>query len=371
MPPLRPLALAALAALPACKRAEPPPKRPVAVRVEALAPSSPESLTPYGGTVLAQTQVELSFKVGGYVKGIGRAPGGKGARLLQPGDAVEKGEVLATLREDDFRNKLSELSGLRSDAASVYARAKLEYERAEGLFAQGAISKAEFDSVKARYGSAAGAAAAAGARVSEASLVLSDAKLRSPIDGIVLSRGVEVGALVAPGAPVFVIADTRTVRVLFGVPDVVRQGLALERPVAVTSDAIPGRVFAGTVTKIAAQADARTRAFDVEATVDNADGALKVGMVAQAVLGASGEGPGASLLVPLSAVVRPPGAASGFAVFVAAPEAGADVARLRRVGLGELASNRVAVTEGIGPGERVIVQGATLVGDGQRVNVIP
>jgi RND family efflux transporter MFP subunit len=373
MPLPRPLALVTLLLVAGCHRAPPAAKRPVAVRVETLAATTPETLTPYAGTVLAQTQVELSFKVGGYVKAVGKASGGKGGgRLLQPGDAVSKGEVLAALREDDFRNKLSELAGMRGDAASNFARAKLDYERAEGLFRQGAISKAEFDAAKARFGSASGAAAAAGARVSEASLALSDARLKAPFDGIVLSRGVEAGALVAPGAPAFVVADTRTMRVTFGVPDVVRQGLALERPVAITTDAVPRRVFAGTVTKVAAQADPRTRAFEVEATLDNADGALKVGMVAQVVLGgAGGDGAGTSLLVPLSAVVRPPGAASGFAVFVATPGDGGEVATMRRVALGELSTNRAAVTDGLSAGDRVIAQGATLVRDGQHVSVIP
>ena len=77
--------------------------------------------------------------------------------------------------------------------------------------------------------------------------------------------------------------------------------------------------------------------------------------------------------MPLSAVVRPPGEPEGYAVYVVDSdgEGGAAVARLRRVALGEALGNTIAVTEGLKPGEKVIVTGATLVVDGQPVRVVP
>ncbi len=348
-------------------------KKPLqAVRVEAVASIASQSLVPYGGTALAQTQVDLAFQVGGYVQSIGTVAGARGRpRALQAGDRVTKGMALAMLRESDYRAKVAELNGMRSDAGFAYMRAKSDYERARTLIAQGSISQAEFDSVKARYGSAAGAAAAANARVGEASIALSDARLRAPFDGFILARNVEVGALVAPGAVALTIADTTTMRVIFGVPDSVQRTLAVDQTATVTTDAIPGRTFVGTISKIAAQADPKTRVFDVEATVDNADQALKVGMVMQVQIDLHDGSAPAAALIPLSAVVRPPKATTGFASFVVAHEWGGDVAHLRTVLLGDLVANRVAVTKGLGVGDRVVVQGATLLTDNQPVAVIP
>lgn len=346
-----------------------------AVRVESIEAVGGQGLSSYSGTALAQTQVDLSFKVGGYVESIASVKDAKGrARPIQAGDRVEKGMVLMSLGDNDYRAKQAELAGMRNEASSSYVRAKADFDRAATLMASGSISKADFDNNKGRFGSAAGAAAAANARLAEATIALSDTRLKSPLDGIVLTRALEVGALAAPGTFALSIADTQTMRVIFGVPDSVQRGLTVDQNVMVTADGVPGRLFSGTITKLAVQADPKTRLFDVEATLDNADQAIKVGMVMQVRLDLhASDAPAA--LVPLSAIVRPPDVPTGFAVYVTSHDGSgtdaADVAHLRVIKLGGLVANRVTVTEGLSIGDKVVVQGATLLADGQRVNIVP
>jgi hypothetical protein len=69
-------------------------------------------------------------------------------------------------------------------------------------------------------------------------------------------------------------------------------------------------------------------------------------------------------------VVRPAGDSAGYAVYVLGDSAGA-TAKLRRVTLGEVNGNQIAVRQGLQRGERVIVRGATIVADGQTVRVMP
>ena len=345
-----------------------------AVRVEAIEAVGGQGLTSYSGTALAQTQVDLSFKVGGYVETIATVKDAKGhARALQAGDHVDKGMVLMALGASDYRARQAELAGMRNEASSSYGRAKADLDRAATLMASGSISQADFDGNKGRFGAASGAAAAANARLAAATIALADTRLRSPLDGIVLTRALEVGALAAPGTFALSIADTQSMRVLFGVPDSVQRSLAVEQSVLVTADGVPGRTFSGTITKLAVQADPKTRLFDVEATIDNADQALKVGMVTQVRLDLhAAETPAA--LVPLSAIVRPPGTPDGFAVYVTTHAEGGeagDVAHLRVIKLGNLVANRVAVLDGLAIGDKVVIQGATLLTDGQRVNIVP
>lgn len=355
-----------------CHRKGESPRARQAVRVELVNPIATQTMTVYSGTAQAQTQVSLSFKVGGYVDKIATVMDAKGRpRALQAGDHVEQGMILGALRESDYKAHLAELSGMSGDASSAYKRAKADYARASKLVASGAISQAEFETIKARYGQASGSAAAANARVSGAQIALADTRLKAPFDGIVLTRSIEVGALVSPGASGFVVADTATMRIVFGVPDSVQRVLSAEQTITATTDALPGRSFSGAISKIAAQADAKTRAFDIEATVDNEDQALKVGMVMQVQIDLRHAASPSATLVPLSAVVRPPDAPKGFGVFVAARGKDGDVAQLRKVELGELVTNRVTVTQGLAVGERIIVQGAAILTDGQRVNVLP
>jgi len=81
--------------------------------------------------------------------------------------------------------------------------------------------------------------------------------------------------------------------------------------------------------------------------------------------------PSTQLFVPLASVVRPSGDSSGYAVYVVRDSAGASAAAVRRVALGEVSGNLIAVRQGLEPGERVIVRGATIVANGQAVRVTP
>jgi multidrug efflux system membrane fusion protein len=107
--------------------------------------------------------------------------------------------------------------------------------------------------------------------------------------------------------------------------------------------------------------------FEVEAALPNSQGRLKVGMLAALQLGdAAGD---VAIFVPLAAIVRPPGDTGAYAVYVVAKSSPA-TAKLRRVRLGQASGNLIAVREGLSAGERVIVRGATIVTDGQAVQIL-
>jgi multidrug efflux system membrane fusion protein len=184
---------------------------------------------------------------------------------------------------------------------------------------------------------------------------------------VILRRSVEIGSLAGPSAPAFSIADTRVVKVVFGVPDVVVLRLKPGQPVPIQADALPGAALEGRITRISPSADPDSRVFEVEAALPNPQGRLKVGMLATLRLGREAEGP--APFVPLAAVVRPAGDTAGYAVYVVA-DSSDPRARLRPVRLGEVSGNLIAVREGLRAGERVVVRGATIVTDGQAVQIL-
>ena len=367
------LLLAALAG--ACSPGT-PAKPARAVRVETVGAASSAGRAHYGGVVRAQTQVDLAFRVGGFVASIATAPanganrGKASERLVQAGDRVAKGTVLATLRQADYRQRLSEANAMSAEASASYRHAKADYARDKKLFADGAISRAEYDGARARFEALAGGAGAAASRSGQMKLTLEDTRLRAPLDGIVLERTIEIGALVGSTTPAFVLADTSTVRVTFGVPDGAQRALSLGTETAVTTDAVPDRTFVAVITKIAAQADPKTRVFDVEASIDNREDLLKVGMPATVDVERRSLTAAAPAVIPLSALVRRPGDGDGFTVFVLNATAAPSVSA-RWVQLGPLTGNRVAVTKGLRTGERIVVQGASFVSDGESVLVVP
>jgi RND family efflux transporter MFP subunit len=350
-------ALAALPALAACGDAPPPPVPPLPVTVTTVGGTSDgQGETRYSGSIRADESVDVAFRMSGVVDGISQRRGADGrVRALQDGDVVRRGEVLARLRQNEFQDQVS-------DAEASRRQAQADYERAAQLYENRSVSKAEYDAAYARY-------TAGIARQSQAVISLNDATLRAPIDGVILKRAVEVGSLAGPSAPAFTVADTRVVKVVFGVPDIVVAGLRPGGRLRIQAEAMPGALLEGRITRISPSADPSSRVFEVEAALPNPDGRLKVGMLASLGLGDSA--PAASLFVPLAAVVRPAGDSTGYAVYIVHDSGGAASARLRPITLGEVSGTLIAVRQGLAQGDRVVVRGATIVADGQAVQVMP
>ncbi len=356
-------------ALAACGHKGPPPgeKVPTPVRVRKVEERTALAGARYSGSVEPGTRVDLAFKVGGYVREIAMTKGAAGeARKVQEGDFVTKGTVLAVVRESDYEMRVSGANAAVTEALAAQKQVQLDFDRAQKLAATNAISKAELDTQGARLATANARVEGAKARIQEAQISLADCTLRAPIDGVVLKRPIEVGSLVAPGSVGFVIADTKTVKVVFGAPDRLVEKLKPGAELKVTFEAVPGERTA-TISRIAPSADLRSRVFEVEASMPNADGQLKVGLIGKLVVPEAALA-SSSLVLPLTAVLRSPRDPRGFSVFVLEGEA---KVKMTDVKLGEVVGNGVIVSEGLAVGDRVVSMGATLLHDGDAVRVIP
>jgi len=349
---------AVLIAVAGCGRGEDLPTRPpLPVTIATVGSASGGSgQTRYSGAIKADESVDVAFRMSGVVDGITQRRGADGRiRVLQDGDVVRRGEVLARLRQSEFQDQVS-------DAEASRRQAQADYERAAQLYENRSVSKAEYDAAYARY-------TAGIARQSQAVISLNDATLRAPIDGVILRRSVEVGSLAGPSAPAFTVADTRVVKVVFGVPDVVVAGLKPGGTLSISAEAMPGAQLQGRITRISPSADPSSRVFEVEAALPNPDGRLKVGMLATLSLGDTTSA--TNLFLPLAAIVRPAGDSTGYGVYVVKDSGGHPTARLTRIELGDVSGNQIAVRQGLADGERVIVRGATIVSNGQTVQVMP
>ena len=340
------------------------------VRIRQVEEQSQLAGARYSGTVEPGTRVDLAFKVGGYVRDlamlkVGAAP----PRKVQEGDFVTKGTVLAVVRESDYEQQVGAASASLAEAVAAQKQAQLDFDRTQKLMASNSIAKVELDTQAARLETASARVDGARSRIREAQIALADCTLRAPIDGVVLKRPIEVGSLVAPGALGFVIADTKSVKVVFGAPDRLMEKLKPGGMLAVTFDAPTGD-FNGTITRIAPSADPKSRVFEIEATIPNPNEQLKVGMIAKLVV-PEGALSSRALLLPLTAVVRSPRDPRGFSVFIVDGEPGKEVARLKDVKLGDVVGNAVVVSEGLESKQRVVSMGATLLTDGEPVRIIP
>jgi multidrug efflux system membrane fusion protein len=349
-----------------CAKEEAYEKPLTPVQVRAVTPSAAAEGVRYSASVEPNVRVDLAFKAGGYIQQLAKV----GGRDIQDGDSVTRGMVLARIRVTDYAEKVKQARSQLAEAEAASAQVSQAYERATQLYQARSITKPELEQAQAAYDTVKARMSGARALVQEAENAQNDTALVSPIDGVVLKRLIEVGSLVGPGSGGFVLADTSSVKVVFGAPDTMLATLKPGTIQTVTSEAVPNREFQGRITKIAPTADPRSRVFDVEITMPNRDGALKVGMVAVVQLGTSPAAAASTLAVPLSAIVRSKDKSEGYAVYVVEETGGNAVARIRDVMLGDMVGNQVAVTGGVRAGERVIVSGATIVTDGERVRIV-
>ena len=349
----------------------------------------------YSGNIEPRTTSNLAFRLGGYVQKILTVPPGTG-RLIQEGDEIQKGEVLVSLRQADYTAKVDEARAQVSEAALNLNQANLQvqeaeaalrlaeadFNRARNLFDKQSLTRADFDGAQTRLDTirsrtesakvlpqlARVKSDGAQAMLREAELALNDSSLKSPISGVVLKRLVEVGSLVGPGSPAFVIAEIGSVKVVFGAPDSLIARVKSGAVMTVSTESLPVK-FRGAVTSISPSADPRSRVFDVELTVDNPGHRLKPGMVA------SVEVPGERQVqplpaIPMAAVVQSKENPGAVTVFVVDERDSRPTAHTRSVKLGEPIGNLITVSEGLRTGEHVIVQGATLVRDGEPVEIV-
>ena len=366
---LMPVLASALAAG-GCK--EPPPyEQPLTpVTVGRVESSSTSTTVRYSATVKPSLEVTLAFKVTGYVDDILTRPGDLGrVRDVQEGDHVEKGAALARVRQSDYQQRVDQIKAGVAEATAAYDNAKLDYDRASRLFAKQSLTKPELDGAKARRDAMAAKVEGATAGLGEAQLVLGDAVLRAPIAGVVLKRSIERGSLVSPGMQAFILADTSSVKVVFGVPDVVVKQLTIGRTQRLTFEALKDEPFEGRITSIAPAPDPVSRVYQIEITVPNAQHKLEVGFIASLQLA---DQPGETVLtVPLEAIVKPATGSADYGVFVLEGPADSQIARLHPVTMGAVVGNAITVTGGLSVGQRIIVRGATLVADRQRVRALP
>ncbi len=323
----------------------------------------------YSANIVPYAQVTLSFQSSGYIDSIRQVknPSG-GMRNIDQGDYVQKGTVLATVRQQDYLDKVQQAKAQLDRSQAELQKAKLSFDRVSALYGTQSATKPDYDSAQAQLASTTASVSGAQAQLSEANVALGYCQLRAPFSGWVVSRNIDLGTLVGPATNGFTLADTESVKAVFGVPDTSISRVHLGQRLAIATDAFP-QPFDGRVSAISPAADPKSRVFSVEVTIANARDRLKSGMIA--TLSLSGTQLKQSLLaIPLSAVIRDPSRANGFAVMIAEGGGDATTARLRAVDLGDIYGNMIAAKGGLNSGEAVITTGVNLIKSGDKVRVI-
>lgn len=275
------------------------------------------------------------------------------------GDAVRKGQVLAS-----FAREAVEAESLQARAALMQAEAAMENaradaERARSIQDTGALSRSQIAQYLTQEKVAKAQFEAAQAAQAAVQLRLSHTQVLAPDDGLISARAATVGAVVAPGQELFRLV--RQGRMEWRAEVTVEEATRLRVGQTAELSTPGGEAIRGKLRAIAPTADPRTRA--VLAYVDlprHRD--LRAGGFAR---GSFDVGQGAALTVPAASVVTRDGFSHVFVVDAASR------ALLRKVRVGRRLEDRVEVQEGLKADEAVAVQGAGFLNDGDLVKRAP
>lgn len=294
------------------------------------------------GNVAANRDVTVSAEESGAVTAV----------LVDKGARVRAGQAI--LRIDD-----KVLSAQVDQARAAAELARETWERRRRLWEEDQVGS-ELLYLEARF---AAEQSAANLRTLEERLART--VIRAPVAGILEDRMVELGALVSPGTAVLRVVDADPVKILAGVPERYAPDVAVGAMAEVSFDVLPDAGGPGTVHFVGAAVDARSRTFPVELEMPNPGGIIKPEMVANVSL--ERRTVPDAVVVPQDALVR---REDGYVAFVVEGEGEEARAVERRVRLGASQANQVVVTEGLVPGDLLVVVGQKSVADRDRVRVV-
>jgi len=298
-------------------------------------------------------QVDVGSKVLGYVDAV----------LVERGDRVKKGQLIALVRPSDLPDQLAAARNSIGQIKAQAALARTNYERASKLAPSGVVSQQELQAATAALASAQAAEASMQAQISGLAIRLGETRITSPIAGYVSARRLDPGALVSPtGGAIVTVVRMDRLRVFLSLTEMDAVGVTVGMDARVELDALPARDFTGKVVRTAPAFDPLTRTLEAEVQLANDAGELRPGMYGRGFI--RKELHPMAPVVPVNAVRISSGRRHVFVLRDLHVEQ-----RTITTGVELDGGNAIEVRAGLRPGEEVVVAGADGLADGSPVRV--
>ncbi len=299
------------------------------------------------GALFAKESVILSNKREGYVDRV----------HVDFGDRVKKGQLLAEMEQEELALEVEVQESALKQAEANFIRAKAEYTRAKELAAENLIPEQRLDANEADY-----KVTEARVRTAEKILALARKRLRdtrivSPVNGFVQERFVNPGEYKQDASQLLELVVVNPLKLRAPVPERFAAASMIGMPLRVEVEALPGQVFEGTLTRMAARVDHRTRSLRIEAEIPNPDGKLRPGYFAR-ITGVLGEED--ALFIPRTGLARFAGVERIFIVED-------NVVTSREVTSGMEDGDWIEIAKGLAEGETVAVSALNRLADGMTV----
>jgi RND family efflux transporter MFP subunit len=324
------------------------PKADRPVQVQSVAFVQENAAREFVGVVRARYETDLGFRVAGKIV----------ARLVNVGDRVNAGDVVARLDPQDLKLQVESAEAELAAATSNLAQATADLDRYTTLKARGFASIADFDRKTAAKDEAEGRLVRAKRSLDLARNQFAYAELKANADGVITATLAEAGQVVAIGQAVARLAHQGEKEAVVALPETwLAEARKSRATVRLWSDR--DRRFEARLRELSPQADPATRTYAARFTITDADDTVAFGMTATVTLSHPADAKVARL--PLSAVLN---RGTGPAVYVV-ERSGALV--LRPITVASFTEDAALVTSGIHDGERIVTLGVQKLEAGLRV----
>lgn len=294
----------------------------------------------YSGTIEASRTIPLTFKTPGTVENV----------YVEEGDAVKKGQLLATLDNSDMQN-------IYNSAEIKYEQAKDAYDRLKSVYEKGSLPEIKWVEMKSGYAEAASA-------LEIAKNNLEKCRMSAPEDGIIGRRNIEPGqsSVVLSSAP-FELVKTEVVLVKISVPENEIVKIKKGQQCSFSVPALDDKGFQGTVTHLSPVADAISRTYAVKISVNNKGYELKPGMICDISMHTEGEV--SSLVIPYNAV----SVDNEGKQYVYVVSENKDRVKKQYVRTGKYKGSGIRITEGLTEGQVVVCSGNDKLSDNTLISL--
>jgi len=309
------------------------------VPVETSAPVRGDVYAMYTGTapIEAYAEADVVARVAGEVREL----------LVEEGDDVGNGQVLARLDGERLRLELNE-------SEAKLRKLQRDYERNIDLQAKGLISDGDFEKIKYEM-------EALQAAFNLASLELDYTQIRAPIDGVVAERFVKLGSTISEGDAVFKVTSLDPLVAYLHVPEREYRHIEPGQPVGIEIDALGDETIVAAVSRVSPVVDPQTGTFKITVEIVDTERRIKPGMFGR--IGVIYDVHENALQIPRSAIIEDRGTTRVFVI-------DGDRAISRPVSTGYSNRGMVEITSGLEDGDQVVTVGQASLKQDSRVTVI-
>jgi membrane fusion protein (multidrug efflux system) len=292
---------------------------------------------------------------------VAEAAGSVEAAPVELGQSVKRGQLLARIEANALENAEQSARAALESRQEALNLAERQAERIERLVAAGALAEHELELAKNDVAAQRAQLAQAESGLASAQRQLQGAVVTAPIDGVISQKSVNRGDVVTLGAPLFTIIDPSSMRLSASVPSESLGSLRVGAPVEFRVRGLGDQPFTGSIERIGPAADPVTRQIPILVSLPNPSGRLVAGLFAEGRVATEQK---TALLVPSAALSQ---TASGVSV----RRLNEDTVQVVpvTVGIEDPTHERVEITSGLAPGDRVLTGAARELEDGTRVRL--